>query len=126
MICSYELALLAKEKGFDRPVLHYYDKGRNVILARDFSKNFNEDGLSAPTCEELQEWLERRGWDICIDIGYTLAGEWNYTYIIYKDKRSFAIFPGFYMERDVSKLIRDRKKIMERALTEILNNMNGD
>jgi len=118
MICSYELALLAKEKGFDRPVLHYYDKGENIILAGDFSKNFNEDGLSAPTCEELEEWLAE--WDICIDIGYTLAGEWNYTYIIYKDKHYIWGFDGFYYQRDTSKLIRDRKKIMEGALTEIL------
>ena len=85
--CTYEVAKLAKEKGFDEKVYHYYqiinkhyrecqDRIEPYIFSfkletDDCFTRYNkasEDVISAPTQSLLQRWLrEERGIQIYID-----------------------------------------------------------
>lgn len=62
-IVKYETAVLAKEKGFNIPVLYSYGlEGENTLSPTDdnslFDLNTNgEHGYSAPTQSLLQKWL---------------------------------------------------------------------
>lgn len=62
-ICTYEVAKLAKEKGFNEKCYHFYQKG---VLESDECFNRYNKGVeyicSAPTQSHLQRWLrEERG-----------------------------------------------------------------
>lgn len=81
-ICTYEVAKLAKEKGFNEKCYHYYQKG---VLESDGCFNRYNKGIdsicSAPTQSLLQRWLrEEKNIDIAIVPLY--AG--GYSYIVYQ------------------------------------------
>ena len=87
-ICTYEVCKLAKEKGFNEKVYHYYqilnkhycecqDRVEPYIFSfkletDDCYNRYNkgsEDVISAPTQSLLQRWLrEEKGVTICVDI----------------------------------------------------------
>lgn len=79
-ICTYEVAKLAKEKGFNVPTDHYYHIYNDVIEAQnslemtsdgcaDFYNSLNRCRCAAPTQSLLQRWLrEKKGVTICVDI----------------------------------------------------------
>lgn len=88
-ICPYEVAKLAKEKGFDVPTDRYYHIYDDVIEAQnslemtgdgctDFYNSLNQCRCAAPTANLLQRWLrEVKG------IHITLDCELNYEYDIF-------------------------------------------
>lgn len=73
-ICTYEVAKLAKEKGFDVPTDRYYHIYDDVIEAQnslemtgdgcaDFYNSLNQCRCAAPTQSLLQRWLrEEKGY----------------------------------------------------------------
>ena len=66
-LVTYEVAKLAKEKGFDEPTEMYYHISKNVEMAQDslestgygrtFYNSLNVNRCSAPTQSLLQRWL---------------------------------------------------------------------
>jgi len=56
--CSYEVAKLLKEKGFDEPCFYYYKDG--VLMFSPFLKgrnSYHTDTYSAPTHQMAMKWL---------------------------------------------------------------------
>ena len=71
-ICTYEVAKLAKEKGFNVPTDRYYHIYDDVIEAQnslemtgdgcaDFCNSLNQCRCAAPTQSLLQRWLRDNG-----------------------------------------------------------------
>lgn len=61
-LISFETAKLAKEKGFNEPVIYIYDQHANLFDHRmslnDLSMNSDEEFIyAAPTQSLLQKWL---------------------------------------------------------------------
>jgi hypothetical protein len=63
-LISVETAILAKEKGFDVPVLEYYDgcdmlatQSENVFDVKNYNKSGGSTLRSAPSQGLLQRWL---------------------------------------------------------------------
>lgn len=75
LFIPYELALLAKEKGFDEPCFAYWN---DSILLYQFPKNswhgyedieqinFNvdEEDIAAPLYQQIIDWFDQKGIDI--------------------------------------------------------------
>ena len=75
-ICTYEVAKLAKEKGFDVPTLGYYRIDREDWYRTDVYDDWNDSTIrySAPTQSLLQRWLrEEKGLCISVEAYPTLA-----------------------------------------------------
>ena len=83
-ICTYEVAQLAKEKGFNEPTDRYYHIYDDVIDAQnslemtgdgcaDFYNSLNQCRCAAPTQSLLQRWL-REEKNIHIEIVATASG----------------------------------------------------
>lgn len=64
MLVSKEVARLSKEKGFDRPTIHYFEgdeEGFVLYLPNQCNWNGEIEGvISRPTQEELCAWLRDR------------------------------------------------------------------
>lgn len=70
-IVTYEVAKLAKEKGFDVPTFGYYRIDTEDWYRTDVYDDWNDSTIrySAPTQSLLQRWLrEEKGVTICVDI----------------------------------------------------------
>lgn len=82
-ICTYEVAKLAKEKGFDVPTHYAYNENCQKAMYMELCLNRNTKdsrSISAPTQSLLQRWLrEERNIDIAIVPLYT----GGYSYIVY-------------------------------------------
>ena len=106
-ICTYEVAKLAKEKGFDVPTDRYYHIYDDVIEAQnslemtgdgcaDFYNSLNRYRCAAPTQSLLQRWLrEEKKWNIVVrmyeDKGYywfiqNSKGQLQESYFTYADE----------------------------------------
>lgn len=83
-ICTYEVAKLAKEKGFNVPTDRYYHIYDDVIEAQnslemtsdgcaDFYNSLNRCRCAAPTHSLLQRWLREKK-NIHIEIVATASG----------------------------------------------------
>lgn len=75
-IVTYEVAKLAKEKGFDVPTAEFYNDDGNIgCYPRAFNHNEFPDGdYAAPTQSLLQRWLrEEKGLCISVEAYPTLA-----------------------------------------------------
>ena len=82
-ICTYEVAKLAKEKGFDVPTHYAYNENCQKAMYMELCLNRNTKdsrSISAPTQSLLQRWLrEEKNIDIAIVPLYT----GGYSYIVY-------------------------------------------
>lgn len=71
-ICTYEVAKLVKEKGFDVPTHYAYNENCQKAMYMELCLNRNTKdsrSISAPTQSLLQRWLrEEKGITICVDI----------------------------------------------------------
>lgn len=69
--CSYEVAKLLKEKGFDIPVWTRYendDESNEVIFGSEYNWNNSPMGqISAPTHQMAMKWLREKGVQMSID-----------------------------------------------------------
>ena len=81
-LISFDTAILAKEKGFNIPVLYFYDESEKGIYAYSNNCDYNDDSvwydkdyLSAPTQSLLQQWLREIK---SIDIEIYLINSANY------------------------------------------------
>ena len=74
-ICTYEVAKLAKEKGFDVPTFGYYRIATEDWYRTDVYDDWNDSTIrySAPTQSLLQRWL-REEKNIHIEIIATASG----------------------------------------------------
>ena len=70
--CSYEIAKLLKEKGFDIPCNAYWFIGEDVTFRVDGEPiNWNDvkatlEWLSCPTLQMVMAWLREKDIDLCI------------------------------------------------------------
>ena len=98
--CSYEVAKLLKEKGFDEKISTYY-----LVHSNDFPEFFHKKDefpdpkdvwLKCPTHQMTIAWLrEVHNIDICVfpcQTGYIL---YSYTVKIYKDKEIYLTITDF-------------------------------
>lgn len=97
-ICTYEVAKLAKERGFrERCRGHYYDDTKDLYCSSvPQCYNFGGNTSDAPTQSLLQRWLrEEKNIDIAIVPLY--AG--GYSYIVYnihcRDNRVVSTNAGY-------------------------------
>ena len=70
-IVTYEVAKLAKEKGFrEKCIAHYYDDTKDLYRSSNPQcYNWGGNTSDAPTQSLLQRWLrEEKGVTICVDI----------------------------------------------------------
>ena len=68
--CSFEVAKLLREKGFDEPIWTRYEDNNEVIFGDKYNWNNSPMGqTSAPTHQMAMKWL-REVHNIFIDIGY--------------------------------------------------------
>ena len=110
-LVSYDLALLAKEKGFDEitDVIYNTQYNKNTLMS-NFNNLKNSDGnnplLSAPTLSLLQKWLREK-----FDIE------------IFVTKREFAAEcdNGYYFTVGTSNFIRGKSDEPDDALEKGLN-----
>lgn len=77
-ICTYEVAKLAEEKGFDWKCLNYYNRDKNLMVVKPFiieytNSQIDEGYITAPTQSLLQRWL-REEKNIHIEIIATASG----------------------------------------------------
>lgn len=75
-IATFEVAKLAKEKGFSWHTRHIYDEETKELIECKFVANHNsEDGIiSAPTQSLLQRWLrENHKADVWVETVATMA-----------------------------------------------------
>ena len=89
--CSYEVAKLLKEKGFNVPLWLYYDQNKEIILAswsgweEDWNNClFNNEPspfISAPTHQMAMAWLREKYY---ISIELSALDAHFYVYTIYK------------------------------------------
>lgn len=89
---QYELALIAKEKGFNEECLGCYhiDNGKHIMMYHDCSPN-SETRLKAPIHEQIQDWfVEKHGFNIWVDC--SPKKEWIWTINI--------IEKGYYHQSD--------------------------
>lgn len=119
-ICTYEVCLLAKEKGFNVPTDRYYHIYDDVIEAQnslemtgdgcaDFFNSLNQCRCAAPTQSLLQRWLrEEKG--VNIELKYSdITEDWRpfWSWCIYNNL-------GFTLE------IGDNSSTYELALEDAL------
>lgn len=84
-ICTYEVAMLAKGKGFDEPTLYAYDEESRRLARMRYcvKRNSRTEGLitlAAPTQSLLQKWLrEEKGYYV---YPYYDNNEFKWTYSI--------------------------------------------
>lgn len=64
LFVKYELAKLLKEKGFNDNCLGFFNQSKKLII----SDNYNDYHLTAPTFEQVIDWLEEKH-QIFIEIG---------------------------------------------------------
>lgn len=84
--CSFEVAKLLKEKGFDSPCMGRYSV-RSKEFHLDCTKICNNGGLfecAAPTHQMAMRWL-RQEKDIIINVWYD-GGDWNTEYYNNEDE----------------------------------------
>lgn len=68
--CSYEIAKLLKEKGFDVPIWTRYEGSNKVIFGDKYNWNDSLNGqISAPTHQMVLKWLRGKGIYITIVYG---------------------------------------------------------
>ena len=85
-ICTYEVAKLAKEKGFDVHPPMYFHSGVKSDLREVGSKGANPNNIphsphiSCPTQTQLQRWLRE---ETRIDIAIVPSISMGYSYIVY-------------------------------------------
>jgi len=92
LFVPYELALLAKEKGFNEPCLaayrpednnelKSYEQGDLMDLKGFKPSDFNSEFLvSAPLYQQLVDWFREKGIYISIECDYDISGGYNRGY----------------------------------------------
>ena len=94
-ICTYEVAMLAKEKGFNEYVEAFYAKGCDIAHSQGPEKWNEYNGkYAAPTQSLLQRWLrEEKG--VCVSVvAYTTFATKNklcYGWIVKHNSDGFSI-----------------------------------
>lgn len=84
--CSFEVAKLLKEKGFNEPCLkQYYNNGELSNVSIEAKYNTIDNQISAPTLQMAMKWLrEVHGINLNIvfirlfDKGYWNKGHWTF------------------------------------------------
>lgn len=76
-ICTYEVAKLAKEKGFrEKCIEHYYDDTKDWYRSSNPQcYNFGGNTSDAPTQSLLQRWLREEKKIYVYIVPYNIAGE---------------------------------------------------
>ena len=113
-ICTYEVAKLAKEKGFNWICLHYF-RTKNKDLFRVFPcedwSNI-EDRINAPTQSLLQRWLrEEKG--IVIDV----VLDWEYNVSIDIEKILYQYRIGSIDEMTIEGGIKTKGLVFDKRFT---------
>ena len=103
-ICTYEVAKLAKEKGFrERCIEHYYDDTKDLYRSSITQcYNFGGNTSAAPTQSLLQRWLrEEKNIQIVIrpkldKLGAWIWGHYRWTIFIFNEYRPtyYSIYNG--------------------------------
>ena len=88
--CSFEVAKLLKEKGFDEPCFYYY-KDKVLIFSHSLKgrNSYQTDTYSAPTHQMAMAWLREHGLHINAPISYDYSVDADGNEV---DRRTFYIF----------------------------------
>lgn len=101
--CSFEIAKLLKEKGFDEPCHSFYKLSYNKITHEWSSVAANRncyeskkkiEYVNAPTHQMATAWLREKGVFIEISVRIDLNGDYHYSYSIL-DKECKYIREGY-------------------------------
>jgi hypothetical protein len=107
LFAPYELALLAKENGFNEPCIVLFQYSYDEEMPRQY---LPQDGVPRPLYQQLVEWLDSKGVVICPDYnGNTFSAkifDKNGFYDTVKDRNNNVIRSS------------NRQEIIEFALTE--------
>ena len=92
-ICTYEVAKLAKEKGFDAPTHYAYNENRQKAMYMELCLNRNTKdsrSISAPAQSLLQRWLrEEKGIHISVEYEWVEGiDDWTFWAYIKKIKNA--------------------------------------
>ena len=94
--CSYEIAKLLKEKGFNEPCIYHYKDG--VLMFSSFLKGRNSsqtNTCSAPTHQMACAWLREKGYHI-----YTFQGVDYWVFEIQSLNEDWTYSLGAFKEHD--------------------------
>ena len=79
LFVPYELALLAKEKGFDEPCFGFYNLFTDEFCYNSAPSTFSsKDVLQAPLYQQLVDWF-RKEFEIYIQVIHYDAGHFEWT-----------------------------------------------
>lgn len=113
-ICTYEVAKLAREKGFNEKCYRYYQNG---VLESDECFNCYNKGIdsicSAPTQSLLQRWLRKEKGIIVIPYYRSVLRMWSATYELTSP----------YTFKDLRKCFKTYELALEDALKYALENL---
>lgn len=81
LFIPYELALIAKEKGFDEPCLGLYHKDGMFVVEKTESHNqYYGQICSAPLYQQIVDWFREKH-NISIELHYQSGTDgWSYCY----------------------------------------------
>ncbi len=123
-LVDYRIALLAKQLGYNKPSVWYYEDN-DIVSSYHRNWNFDEDKvlktITIPTKSELQEWL-RKEYDIQVAITRSVR---NDTYGVNINKDFVRIFEfgqfGDYNEALILALRETLEYIIEHGLKPGIN-----
>ena len=81
--CSYEVAKLLKEKGFDEPIWTRYEDDNEVIFGDKYDWNNSPMGqISAPTLQMAMKWLREKGIECVVIPIWNTIGKQYRSYVL--------------------------------------------
>lgn len=81
--CSYEVAKLLKEKGFNEECYRFYEYDTKEFYKESIPCcNSRSDDYACPTHQMAMAWLRERGWFIEVHVSVDLNGKYHFMYMI--------------------------------------------
>ncbi len=117
--CSFEVAQLLKEKGFDESVNRFYETstGKPLLVRCEYCRNSFTIDYAAPTLQMVLKWL-REVHNIFIDImTYTTGSKIQFRWVGYDKGRLFSQEEGRTIYFD------SYEEAVEAALLYVLKNL---
>jgi len=115
--CSFEIAKLLKEKGFNVPTHAFYNPKKNYTLKFDTCLIDRNAGIyvSAPTHQMAMAWLREYKIYIMIDRSWSMKDSWQYCICVNND------FDNLIQQDSIPN--RTYEEAVEAALKYVLENL---
>lgn len=113
--CSFEIAKLLKEKGFDEPCNHYYENNNLMFSSSLKGRNsYQTNTCSAPTHQMAMAWLREMHY-LWIDIDQLTNYKWAWSIWLMNDAN--------FKMGETSQVTSNYKEAVEAALKYALENL---